>query len=550
MKFNLKFKFILFTSLLILIIGVGSGVYFATQSKNLLEDELKKRGLSFVVQFAIDEEVRNAIYLEQPAFLDGPIERLRGLDVEHELAYCRVMLSSGKILRTENEDQIRLDIGGIYNTNNISAIKALRVNRFIIKPHINELNPAVVQSASPGLRRLRESFYDFLSPVFDKHGLSEEEFAQLLNSEENITEDAPILGYIQLGLSSARIDKKLWKILLTGIIPLFAATIIGGLVVSFFLAGRIITPVEKLAKMAARVAKGDMGYAVDVKSKDEIGILATSFNKMASELKLQMDAKEEAMKRLKEVNIELEMSYKELKSSNERLKEAQDQIIRSEKLAAVGQLASSVAHELRNPIGAIKNAIFYLKKQINKEETSINRLIQFLDIMDNEAERSNKIISDLLGFTQTSRPSVAPAKLKAVVEETLSRFTSTEGVHTLIEIDADLPEVLIDSSQIGQVFFNIIQNSYQAMPDGGELRITAGCKDEFVRIQFADTGTGIPKKIISKIFDPLFTTKTNGVGLGLAFSYNIVQRHGGKIEVRSEEGKGTVFTIWLPKKKV
>lgn len=541
----------LFTSLLILVIGVGSGVYFAIQSKNMLEDELKKLGVSFVVQFATDEEVKNALYLGQAAFLDTPLNRLRGLDVEQELIYCRVLLQSGKVFREEKEDWVKIDIDNVSNIDSISSVRATQVNRFIVKSPQNKGDQEIIHSDTARRRRLKETFYNFLSPVFNKKGIEEEEFAEFLDQGNDMAikeREDKILGYVQIGLSSAQINRRLWEILLTGIVPLSLTTIIGGFWVLYSITRKIVKPISKLVNMTTRVAKGDLEYRVNVKSGDEIGVLAESFNQMTNELKLQRDDKESVMAKLRDVNVQLENSNKELKDANQQLNEAQDQIIRSEKLAAAGQLASSVAHELRTPIGAIKNSIYFIKRKIAKDQNlAVDGIAQLLNIVENEAERSVKIISDLLGFTQTSKPAVAPCKVRKVVDETLLRIAPPDSIRIINDVDTNLPDVLVDSAQIGQVFLNIIQNSYQAMPDGGQLKITTNHTDRFVHIQFEDTGSGIPKKYIKKIFDPLFTTKADGIGLGLAFSYGVIKRHGGDIEARSEDGKGAAFTVSLPR---
>lgn len=545
MKLSLKFKFTLFTSSLILAIGVGSGVYFATQAKSILEGELRKLGVSFVVQFAMDEDVRNALYLEQPAFLDTPVNRLRELDVENELAYCRVLLPSGESFREDKEEWLNINIDNVTELDKIFTITKPEVSRFIIKPDQDDDN-AIVRSDTERSNRLKETFFDFMAPVFDKKGVSEEAFASLLDIGSDLIsgKDTNILGYVQIGLSSAQINKRLWKILFTGIIPLSLATMVGGFWVLYSIVKKVIKPIAKLVDMSVRVSKGDLEYRVDVKSNDEIRVLADSFNKMAKELKLQMDEKERVMQKLKELNAELENSNVELIKANEQLKDAQDQVVRSEKLAAVGQLASSVAHELRNPIGAIKNSLFYMKRKLIKDyKEESNSITQLIGIVEKETDRSSKIISDLLGFAQTSKPSSAPTDIKHVIEEAHSRITMPTNIETIIDIDPNLPKVLIDSAQIGQVFLNLIQNSYQAMPDGGKLEIKANNCDEFVKIEIKDSGLGIPQKLIGKVFDPLFTTKINGIGLGLAFSYEVIQRHNADIEVSSVEGEGTAFVI-------
>jgi len=228
----------------------------------------------------------------------------------------------------------------------------------------------------------------------------------------------------------------------------------------------------------------------------------------------------------------------------------QEQLIRSERLAAIGQLAGGVGHELRNPLGAIKNAIYYIKGKIAKNELAQKepRVMEFINIVDEEINSSNKIINDLLGFSRLGKPAVSPARIEKVIEAALSHLTIPESIKVAYELDADLPEVEMDTDQLRQVFLNMIINAVQAMPGGGKLTIGSRRKDKFIEVEIGDTGCGIPRETIGKIFDPLYTTKPKGIGLGLAVCKAIVDRHEGRIEVESEVGKGTTFTIKLPLK--
>ena len=240
----------------------------------------------------------------------------------------------------------------------------------------------------------------------------------------------------------------------------------------------------------------------------------------------------------------------ERKQMEQKLRETQEQLIRSERLAAIGQLAGGVGHELRNPLGAIKNAVYYIRGKVSKSELGEKepRVMEFLNIMDDEVNASNKIISDLLGFSRVGKPSVSPTRIQKVIEDALLRITIPENIELPKKLDADLLEVEIDADQIQQVLVNIITNAVQAMPDGGKLTIGAREKDEFLEMEIADTGDGIADEAMDKIFDPLFTTKAKGIGLGLAVCQTIIGRHQGNIEVKSHMGKGTTFTIKLPLK--
>jgi len=259
-----------------------------------------------------------------------------------------------------------------------------------------------------------------------------------------------------------------------------------------------------------------------------------------------------AFSALRQRSEELQASHKELALTNKELRQTQEQLIRTEKLAAIGQLASGVGHELRNPLGAIKNAVFYIRRRIVKTDlaTTEPRMLEFLDIMDGEVDAANKVISDLLGFSRVAKPTVSPVSITGVIEDALKHTPLPENVDLARDIDGNLPMVRVDADQIQQVFINIILNALQAMTEGGRLNIRARSKGGFVEVEFTDTGSGIPESVIDKIFDPLFTTKAKGVGLGLSVCKGILERHGGDIQVESEVGKGTTFTVSLSTKEI
>jgi PAS domain S-box-containing protein len=242
----------------------------------------------------------------------------------------------------------------------------------------------------------------------------------------------------------------------------------------------------------------------------------------------------------------------ERKRMEDELKAAQEQLIRSEKLAAIGQLASGVGHELRNPLGAIKNAVLYVRRKIAKGELSASeaKVLQFLGIIDEEVDSANKVIADLLSFSRVAKPTVSLVNAGSIIRGALDHVAIPRNVKVVADVDPDLLMVMVDAAQIKQVFINVILNALEAMPKGGRLEIRAGSKDELVTVEFTDTGCGIPERVMGAIFDPLFTTKPKGIGLGLAMSKSIMERHGGDIGVKSKEGKGTTFTIFLPTRVV
>ena len=338
-------------------------------------------------------------------------------------------------------------------------------------------------------------------------------------------------------------------------ISVLAVVILAALGVAFAISRSISNPITKLRNVAIEIGKGDLSKRAQVKSKDEIGELATSFNQMTDEIQKRNEQLEATNEELRAANEELQATEEELRASNEELqsandelRETQEQLIRSEKLVVIGQLASGVGHELRNPLGAIKNAAFYIQRRLNKTDLPATepRVIEFINIIDEEVDAANKVITDLLGFSRVAKPTVSPASVADVIEDTLRHNPLPENVDLVKDIENNLPMVMVDADQIRQVFVNIVFNAQQAMTEGGRLDIRARSKEEFVEVAFTDTGDGIPESIISKIFDPLFTTKAKGIGLGLSVCKSILERHGGDIRVESEEGKGTTFTVSLP----
>ena len=257
-----------------------------------------------------------------------------------------------------------------------------------------------------------------------------------------------------------------------------------------------------------------------------------------------------ANEELRATEEELRASNEELEAANEELKGAQEQLIRSEKLAAIGQLAGGVGHELRNPLGAIKNAVYYVRGKVAKSELAQKepRVLEFINIIDEEISSSNKIISDLLGFSRVGKPAVSPTRIDKVIEDALSRVAIPENIELTEKLDSGLSVVEIDPDQIQQVLVNMVTNAVQAMPEGGKLTVAARENAKFLDVEITDTGAGIPQESMARIFEPLFTTRAKGIGLGLAVSKSIIDRHGGQVEVKSKAGKGTTFNIKLPLK--
>lgn len=278
------------------------------------------------------------------------------------------------------------------------------------------------------------------------------------------------------------------------------------------LARSITLPIQQLVLGAEKIGKGDLEHRINLKSKDEIGVLADSFNAMVT-----------------------------------NLSDTQRKLIQSEKLASIGQLAAGVAHELNNPLANVSiNAEMLMRS--SKDEVSARKL----NVITENVDQAARIVRDLLDFSRETKLELEFLDLNEVIGKALESLKyEIKDTRVINSLDPNLPKILADRVRLKQVFTNIIANAFQAMEQGGVLSISTQVDKKFLAVKIADTGSGIPKEHLSKIFDPFFTTKGvgKGTGLGLAISYSIVEKHGGLIEVKSEVGSGTTFTVKLPMRR-
>jgi PAS domain S-box-containing protein len=248
-------------------------------------------------------------------------------------------------------------------------------------------------------------------------------------------------------------------------------------------------------------------------------------------------------KRLKEELLALNQGLeKRVEERTRDLKNAQEKLIRNEKLAAVGKVSSTISHELRNPIGAISNSVYFLKMKLDNAGVD-DKVKKHLEMLENNVDRVRQIISEMLDFTRVTKLDVTKCSVVDAINAALGRVVIPNGV--TVETFFTNVFVEMDHRLIEQAFLNIITNAIQAMPKGGKLTIAV--KENEIYIAFTDTGTGISKENVPSLFEPLFTTKPSGIGLGLTMVKDVVDKHGGRIEVESEVGVGTTFKIILKK---
>ncbi len=283
------------------------------------------------------------------------------------------------------------------------------------------------------------------------------------------------------------------------------------------LARQVIRPVGRFISYVGRIADGDFSPIRPARPyKDEFSTLAIAINRMLDELKSR-----------------------------------QDQLLQTRKMAAVGTLTSGVAHELNNPLNNISLTVETLLDDY--EEADDERKKKLLNDIFTQVQRASATVRNLLDFTRKDQPVFTDVSIPEVLESTLNLVGNElllAKVNARLDVAEDLPPVYGNPRNLKQVFLNLFLNAMQAMPSGGNLEIRADREGDFVRVAVRDTGTGIPEEDFDKIFEPFFTTKEagQGTGLGLSVSYSIIEKHGGRIEVKSRAGEGTTFLVFLPVK--
>jgi len=255
--------------------------------------------------------------------------------------------------------------------------------------------------------------------------------------------------------------------------------------------------------------------------------------------------------RERQTRNELGAAYQKLNEYTQQLKDSQEQLIQSEKLSSLGQLAASIAHEVNNPLSGILMYTQLLTKRINSDKATKESTLDYLAKMESELVRSTGLVRNLLDFARQSAPALVETDLNDIINRVLeltAHSARLNKVEVVKELDPSLPRLTADANQLQQVCTNLVVNAIQAMPQGGRLTLRTSLADSQLKLEVRDTGSGISPENMRKLFTPFFSTKkeVKGVGLGLAVSYGIIQRHRGKIEVQSEEGKGTTFTVYLP----
>jgi two-component system NtrC family sensor kinase len=357
-----------------------------------------------------------------------------------------------------------------------------------------------------------------------------------------------VLGVLDVTYSLDNVDQIVATIQDRAILTTTLSVLVIGIFVFFFVRATVHKPIAKLIEGTRAMSSMELTHPVEVNVDGEIGELAHSFNMM----------REHLMTSVGELNELTQSLETKVNQRTEQLKAMNQKLFQSDRMASLGQLAASVAHEINNPIAGVLN-LSMLIERIMKEDGippgRVEEVRRYLTQISTETMRVGRIVGDLLAFSRRSSPQRIDADLNAIIQRTVSIIDHKlrlARVELELHLDEHLPKIKCDSSQIQQVIVNLVMNASEATHSRERGKVCVRTwfdpNTDVVRLDVEDNGDGIPKEHLARIFDPFFTTKGEGkgVGLGLAVVYGIVESHGGDIEAHSKVGVGTTFCVEIP----
>ncbi len=355
-----------------------------------------------------------------------------------------------------------------------------------------------------------------------------------------------ILGVLDTNISLARADMQLAQDSRRMAAYTVLALLLIAALCGLFVWKVVATPLKNLTTATEHLSEGNLGFQIETASQDEFGDLARSFNNMSRQLRA---ANEEIVSWARTLEERVRQKTRELES-------AHNQMLHAETMASIGKMAAVVAHEINNPLAAILTYAKLIRKWLAQEESLANHrqdAEESLDLIARESRRCGDLVKNLLTFSRSGPINPSSTDLNSVVHQLVRLVRhrlEMNGIQLQLDLAPDLPLLYCDSAQVEQVLLALVSNAVDAMPRGGNLwlrtRLLPGGGP--IEIEVRDDGSGIPPEILSRIFEPFVTTKEQGhsVGLGLAVSHSIIERHGGTINVHSEVGRGTTFVVTLP----
>jgi len=532
-RFALREKFVVVVSLVIITSMLIISGYVIKRQNEIYRIELEKRARAMVANLAYNSEF--GVILESKSELGNLITGVMRTD---DIIYVVITAEDGRIL-AEIGDDLSCDAKEI----SIERENPDDAGKFEMVQFVDNSGTEFIEFGHP-IETIRQS-------------ISRENLGAVSGLEAGIDDNnVEVIGQVRVGLTLASLHREINKSQTAAILLTLVVVISAIIIMTAFV--RVITrPIESLVEITDQISKGDLNRVVEIERSDEIGLLAESFNRMIESLKKSQMEIEEYNRTLEEKIID----------RTSELEDAQAQLIQSEKMAAIGQLAAGVAHELNNPLGGILGyAQFNLEKIQDKEASNITdkdlkSYKRYLKDIEMQTRRCKAIVQNLLKFSRTSQTvDFSDTDVNAVLDDTLT-FMEHQLMINKISLKKDfsgnLPMIMGNPSQLQQVFTNIIINAMHASEADSEIAVATRFSPplgEFsgsVEISIADHGQGISEENMKKIFEPFFTTKEvgKGTGLGLSVSYGIIKEHGGEIKVNSTPGEGTVFIIIIPLEK-
>ncbi len=484
-KTTLQVKFILAANLLIVFLVVTSAFLVEFRQRQTIIEEVKKRAVTLATGLAAASTTHLLTY--NFILLEQLVAEVSR---QADVLYAIILDKEGLVASHSHDKATEGKALG-----DVVSLRAAAANQTLVQDYVLPK---------------RGEVYDVAVPVF------------IEGSPEK-------WGTVRVGVSLesmyAEIARTRWQIVLVGIL-----TVILGSLGSVVVARRITGPIQELMKGVEAVGRGDLTQQIPVRSHDEIGELAQAFNQMTQQLI--------------------------------RMRGLEEQLRRSERLAAVGTLAAGIAHDIRNPLTSISIFVQLITQHYQNPEVQA----KFERVVPRELERVQRILEDMLELARPGTLHLEPADVNEILLQTLEPFErqlQERHIVAATNLASPLPRVEADRKKLHRCFANIIQNAIQAMSKGGELRISSALSYRppaallssvppegemlpFIKVTITDTGQGIPPDVLARIFDPFFSTKEKGVGLGMAIAHRVIEDHKGLIEVSSTVGEGTTFAVYLP----
>jgi len=409
----------------------------------------------------------------------------------------------------ENRDGLKMLAENLLQERDVQCVTIMNDNKKVL-----------VNVSKPG--QLKKEYRETMSLNVAKtrEEIISDDFAFSLQSDnqEQPEEDVePIIGYIEVVFSKKGIIDTINTMRENMLLSAIGATIIGCIVALYF-SRSIVKPIRRLASATTRIARGDWETKLPIDSWDEVGRLTDSFNKMSSSLI--------------EKRKELEETYAELS--------------RKERMAEIGNFSMMIAHELKNPSGIIKGSVDIISKEGVKAQVSRT----MMEYIQDEVKRLNRLVEDFLSFARPNPAHKSFVDINQVIHKMVNLIPLPEfkekDITLSVKLAPEIPEVNVDEHQIYQALVNIFNNAIQAISKRGEITIKTEHDHRGILITIMDTGVGISDEEKEHVFEPFFTKKQRGTGLGLAVVKKIIDNHNGKITITNREGGGTVFSLWLP----